>query len=166
MQFQTAFAFSGLFCPCSPETVVPRYSSFLSSAYVSHDSPLERKSYFLHEAQQLRAVYDQTLASTRCCAPKTETRHSSIQDDRCSSMSHFQQLDTGTYSESGKSNLGKERGIGHSTRVPKGNAFQEGDHMETNNQLAIHPRATSFFILDEPCKGTAPKCGAGEETAF
>ncbi|KAL8429668.1 hypothetical protein ACSSS7_006443 [Eimeria intestinalis] len=54
---------AGLFCPCGPGTRVPRYSSFLSSSYLSHDSPLENKSFFLHEAQQLKAVLDRTAES-------------------------------------------------------------------------------------------------------
>ncbi|PFH37503.1 hypothetical protein BESB_039610 [Besnoitia besnoiti] len=100
---------AGLFCPCGPETVVPRYGAFLSSSYMAHDSPLENKSFFFEELSQLHSILAQARGYNGGNAPPTEA--------------------------------------GHLT--------------SSTEKVSLENAATPFVIVDEPCKGTAPKWGAG-----
>ncbi|XP_026192993.1 uncharacterized protein LOC34618243 [Cyclospora cayetanensis] len=146
----TLLANAGLFCPCGSGTKVPRYSAFLSSSCIAHDSPLENKSFFVFESQQLKAVLQQTLDSTSphgnpagaVGCPKEEL-----------SETHAEGENKAT-AERGSSTTANTHGVTPSNSK----TAEQGEARKSIGEAGRFAR--SFLILDEPCKGTAPNCGA------
>ncbi|KAF8820849.1 mutS domain protein [Cardiosporidium cionae] len=51
---------SGLFCPCAPNSVVPRYDAFVSACAIAHDVPEHNRSLYGQELEQLRILLKDT----------------------------------------------------------------------------------------------------------
>lgn len=148
--------FSGLFCPCGPSTEVPRYRSFLASSYLSHDSPLENKSFFYEELFQLHNILSQARSYSESSGSTTPT--SLHHNPRCDvSSSVFPSSSPSSCSPSTVPRLLGAREESRATRV----IFPSVGTAPGVDGLRAVSEPPPFVMIDEPCKGTAPEWGSG-----
>ncbi|PHJ22349.1 muts domain protein [Cystoisospora suis] len=147
---------AGLFCPCGPSTVVPRYRAFLASSYLSHDSPLESKSFFYEELSQLHHILSQARSYSES---RKSTLSSSLglkpRSDVSSSVS-------ASSSPSSPSSPSPVPCFPAPCSEPPGTRTTTPslDRAPCDAGVSIVSQPPPFVMIDEPCKGTAPEWGS------